>query len=289
MTSLRIRLALLLGVTATAVSAAAQRAPAAPAAAATTTYTVDAIGFGVLPDFPVRGLVAGADSARRMDIALMVWALRAPGAKTVLVDAGFSRRKFIDRWKPRDYELPSDAVRRAGIRPEDVSDVIVSHVHWDHADGIDLFPNARVWIQRAEFEYYVGPRGESLNPAIDAEVAAMLRRLSDAGRVRLVDGDDQEILPGIRVYTGGKHTWASQFVGVRTAAGTAIIASDNAYLYENLARRRPIAQTLDSASNLGAQRRMLQLAGGERLVVPGHDPAVFTRFPAPGRGVARVQ
>jgi glyoxylase-like metal-dependent hydrolase (beta-lactamase superfamily II) len=220
---------------------------------------------------------------------MMVWALRAPNGKTVLVDAGFSRKKFVDQWKPRDYELPSDAVQRAGIRPQDVSDVVISHVHWDHADGVDLFPNARVWLQRAEFAYYVGPRGESLNPAIDADVAAMLRRLYEGGRVMLIDGDDREILPGIRVYTGGKHTWASQYVGVRTATGTTVIASDNAYLYENLEQQRPIAQTLDSLSNLAAQRRMLQLASDPRHVIPGHDPAVFTRFPSPGAGVARVQ
>jgi len=107
--------------------------------------------------------------------------------------------------------------------------------------------------------------------------------------VMLVEGDDREVLPGIRVYTGGRHTWASQFVGVRTRAGTAVIASDNLYLYENLQRHRPIAQTLDSTSNLAAQARMAGLASAPRLIVPGHDPAVFERFPTPGRGVARIE
>jgi glyoxylase-like metal-dependent hydrolase (beta-lactamase superfamily II) len=97
------------------------------------------------------------------------------------------------------------------------------------------------------------------------------------------------VLPGITVYTGGRHTHASQYAGVRTDAGTVILASDNAYLYENLATRTPIAQTLDSASNRRAQERMLRLAGSPRLVVPGHDPEVFVRFPKPGRGVARIE
>jgi len=78
-------------------------------------------------------------------------------------------------------------------------------------------------------------------------------------------------------------------VGVRTAKGIVVVASDNCYLYENLERHRPIAQTLDSTSNLAAQERMRKLASSPRLIVPGHDPAVFTRFHAAGEGVARVE
>jgi glyoxylase-like metal-dependent hydrolase (beta-lactamase superfamily II) len=107
--------------------------------------------------------------------------------------------------------------------------------------------------------------------------------------VQLVDGDSIEVLPGIRVFTGGKHTFASQYVTVSTTSGTIVLASDNAYLYENFDRSRPISQTLDSLSNLAAQARMLRLAGDLRRIVPGHDPAVFTRFPEPGGGVARIR
>ena len=105
----------------------------------------------------------------------------------------------------------------------------------------------------------------------------------------LVDGDGKEIIPGITVYTGGKHTFASQFATVNTAAGTVVLASDNVYLYENLAKHVPIAQTLDSASNLRTQARMMTLASDPRLIVPGHDPEVFVRFPTPGNGVARIR
>ncbi len=251
-------------------------------------YEVSAIRYGTIAGFPARGLVAGADSGRRIDIAMMVWVLRSP-ARTVLVDAGFYRDKFVRQWKPTGFVKPSDAVAAAGVKPEEVTDVVLSHVHWDHMDGVDLFPRARVWVQRAEYEYYVGADGKPLHSGIDAEDAALLAALRGAGRVELVDGDAREILPGITVYTGGRHTWASQWVGVRTPVGTTVIASDNAYLYENLERRRPIAQTFDSTANLAAQARMLQVAAAPRLVVPGHDPAVFERFPTPGHGVARIR
>ena len=116
-----------------------------------------------------------------------------------------------------------------------------------------------------------------------------LVKANTEGRVRFVQGDDQEVIDGIRFYTGGRHTYASQYVGVSAKVGTVIIASDNCYLYENLDKRVAIAQTLDAASNLKAQDRMKQLASSSRLIVPGHDPAVFTRFPAPGNGVAKIE
>ena len=223
-----------------------------------------------------------------MDIALMVWLVRAP-QRVVLMDAGFYREKFITRWKPVDYVKPSVVVERAGVRADQVTDIIVSHVHWDHLDGADLFPNARLWIQRAEYEYYVDSAGRPRRSTIDSLDARMLDDLRRAGRVQLVEGDSVEIIPGIRVFTGGKHTFASQYATVSTSSGTVVLASDNAYLYENFDRRRPIAQTLDSVSNLAAQARMLRLAGSPRLVVPGHDPNVFVRFTEPGGGVARIR
>jgi glyoxylase-like metal-dependent hydrolase (beta-lactamase superfamily II) len=251
-------------------------------------YDVHAVRFATIPGFRASGLIADADPARRIDIAMMVWVLRGAG-RIVLVDAGFYRDKFMPQWKPSEFTRPSDAVKAGlGIDPGQVTDVIVSHIHWDHVDGADLFPRARVWIQREEYDYYVGPGGEVRNRGVDPDDAPMLASIAAAGRLQLVDGDDREIIPGIRVYTGGKHTYASQYVGVRTRAGVVILASDNAYLFENLEKQIPIAQTLDRKANLAAQARMLTLAFSPKLVIPGHDPAVFARFPTVKPGVVRI-
>jgi glyoxylase-like metal-dependent hydrolase (beta-lactamase superfamily II) len=248
-------------------------------------YEVDAIAYGVLPDFPVAALVAGADKSRKMDIQMMVWLLKSRG-RNILVDSGFYRQKFVDHWKPKDYEKPSDAIARVGLKPEDITDIIITHVHWDHADGVDLFPKARVWIQKEEFNHYADP--EFTKTAMDPEDLAVLQGLLNKKRLELVDGDAREIIPGVTVYTGGKHTYASQYVGVNTRRGTVVVASDNLYLYENLEKGLPIAQTLDAQSNLQAQERMKQIASSPALIVPGHDPEVFARFPKPGHGVARI-
>jgi glyoxylase-like metal-dependent hydrolase (beta-lactamase superfamily II) len=251
-------------------------------------FEVYAVRFASLSSFRVSSLVADADPSRRLDIAMMIWVLRSPD-RVVLVDAGFHREKFMTQWKPASFVRPSDALQSAlGIGPGQVTDIVITHVHWDHLDGADLFPRAKVWLQREEYEYYVGAGGEVRNRGIDAEDAAMLSRIAADGRLGLVDGDDREILPGVRVYTGGRHTFASQYAGVRTRAGTVVLASDNAYLFENLERGVAIGQTLDRAANVAAQARMLKLAARPALVVPGHDPAVFERFPLVKPGVARI-
>jgi hypothetical protein len=187
-------------------------------------YEVHAVRYGTLARFPVAALVAGADTGRRLDVALMVWLARAPGGRTVLLDAGFYRDKFLERWKPVDYVRPSDALAALGVRPDEVTDVIVSHVHWDHVDGADLFPRARIWIQRAEYEHHVDAAGRPRSATIDTADAAMLAALRRAGRVELVEGDSVEILPGVRVFTGGRHTFASQYAAVSTAAGPVVLA-----------------------------------------------------------------
>ena len=275
-----IRNILALATTALAFSPAPQAAPV---------YDVYAIQYCVVRDFAVSLLVAGADTARRIDLSSMVWLLKGTAGRQVLVDAGFHRADLLQRWQPVGFALPSDAVRRVGIQPEDITDVIISHVHFDHIGGIDLFPRARFWIQREEYEHHVDSAGNSLDRAISRADAALLAGMMRVGRVRLVDGDAREIIPGITVYTGGRHTFASQYVGARTPAGVVVIASDDLHVYENLETHTPIAQTLDPVSNLRAHERMTRIASSPRFVVPGHDPAVFVRFPTPGNGVARIR
>lgn len=253
-------------------------------------YEVHAVRFATLSKFPKRSLINGAPAADSLDIAMMIWVVR-DRSRTILIDAGFYREKFMRQWKPADYVTPAAALAFVGLKPSDVTDIVISHIHWDHADGADLFPNARVWLQKEEYEYHISDSGTVKQRAIDADVARMFHDLRRLGRVQLIAGDMQQIIPGITVYTGGKHTFASEYVGVTTRSGTVVLASDNAYLYENIEKRVPINQTLDAASNLAAQERMLNLAASPRLIVPGHDAQVYSRFPrglSPNGRVARI-
>lgn len=253
-------------------------------------YEVYAIRYATLPGFPLAALVNGADPARKLDIAMIVWLVKGNG-RTILVDSGFYRPQFLKQWTVKDFMKPSDAVAQAGVKPDDITDVVITHMHWDHADGMDLFPKARIWLQKDEYTYYTGEAWQQKNThgGIDPDDVLSVVKLNTEGRVGLVNGDAQEIFPGITCYTGGRHTYQSQYVGVNTKEGTVILASDNMYLYENLDKHLPIAQTLDASSNLRAQDRMKELAARPNLIIPGHDPAEFDRFPKVNDRVVRIE
>ena len=258
------------------------------------TYEAYAVRFGILPAFAVSGLVAGAERGRTLDIPVMVWLLKGSNGRQVLVDSGFYRQKFLDQWKPRDFRTPAAAVESAGVKPDAITDIIISHAHWDHVDGADLFPKATVWIQREEYRYYTGEAWHTRGRpgGVDAEDMQALLKINTEGRLRFVEGDDQEIIPGLRCYTGGKHTFASQYVSAKTDAGTVVFGSDNIYVYENLEKHVPIAATFGPegpASNLQAQDRIRTLASDPRLIVPGHEPLVFEKFQAVSPGVVRIK
>ena len=244
-------------------------------------YEVYAVRFATVGNFPVSSLVAGADRSRRMDIAMMIWVLKGVDGRIAIVDSGFHREKYFTQFAVKDYIKPSDAIAPLGIKPEDVTDLLLTHMHWDHAGGIDLFPKARVWVQKDEYDYYTGDAWQSARThgGIDGDDVLEIVKRNTEGKVSFVRGDDDTSLSGITFGVGGKHTFASQFVMVSARPQAVVIASDNMYLYENLDAHVPIAQTLDAVSNLRTQDRMRSLASEPRLLVPGHDPAVFTRFP----------
>jgi len=253
-------------------------------------YEVYALSYGVYPDFPVSALLTGADNTRKIDLQMMIWLIKSPG-KNILVDTGCYHENVVKGKGIKDLIKASDAIAKLGLSAADITDVIITHMHWDHADGMDLFPHAKIWIQKEEYGYYTGAAWQAGGKAggIEPDDVLTIVKLNTAHKVNLVDGDDREIIDGIKVYTGGRHTFASQYVSVRTASGTVVIASDNMYLYENLEKHAPIAQTFDAESNLKAQDRMKQMASRPDLIVPGHDPMVFVKFPKPGNGVAKIE
>src|SRR5262245_55097934 len=255
------------------------------------TYEVYALSYGIYPNFPVSGLIAGADKDRKIDLQMMIWLLKGSNGRNVLVDTGCYHENVVKGKGILNLSKASDAIAKLGLAATDITDVVITHMHWDHADGMDLFPNAKIWIQKDEYAYYTGAawQKDGKHGGIEPDDVLTLVKLNTAGKVSLVDGDNVEIIDGVKVYTGGRHTFASQYVSVRLAVDTAVIASDNMYLYENLEKHAPIAQTFDADSNLKAQDRMKQIATHPDLIVPGHDPAVFVKFPKPGNGVAKIQ
>jgi glyoxylase-like metal-dependent hydrolase (beta-lactamase superfamily II) len=259
-------------------------APSAPE------YSIQAIRYANSPDVPVSALVVGGPKDVKVDIAMVVWLIRGEG-RTILFDSGFHRDTFLKYFPMKDYLRPDEAVKLAGVKPEEVTDIVISHAHWDHMGGIDLFPKANVWIQKEEYRYYAmeawQPGGN--HGGIDPEDVKQLLQLNTEGRLRLVDGDNVEIFPGIRAYTGSRHTYASQYLRVE-GNPPFVLASDNCYFYLNLSSHLASAtfSDADHAANIAAQSRMFELAGSADRVVPGHDALQFQKFPTEGR-IAKIK
>jgi glyoxylase-like metal-dependent hydrolase (beta-lactamase superfamily II) len=259
-------------------------------AAATPEYSIEAIRYADSPGDSLAELVIGAPPDEKIDTVYALWLIRGAG-KIILFDSGFHRERWFKEWTIGNYLRPDEAVKLAGIKPDQVTDIVVSHAHWDHMGGIDLFPKADVWIQKDEFRYYTQdawqPGGD--HEGIDADDVQQLVRLNTQGRVHLVDGDNIEIFPGIRAYTGGRHTYASQYLRV-DGTPPFVLASDNVYLYRNLIERKASAtfSKADYPANIKNQQRMIQLAGSIERVIPGHDALQFKKFPTQGR-LARIK
>ena len=263
--------------------------PLAVPVATSPEYSIQAIRYASA-EGEVAGLVMGAPKGEKISIAMVVWLIRG-GGHNILFDSGYHRDTFLKYFPATEYIRPDQAVKLANVEPEEITDIVISHAHWDHLGGIDLFPKATVWIQKEEFRYYTGdawqPGGN--HGGIDPEDVRQLVKLNTEGRLRLVDGDNVEIFPGIRAYTGARHTFASQYLRV-DGNPPFVLASDNCYLYRNLAEHKASAtfSEADQAANLKNQARMIELAGSADRVVPGHDMLQFQKFPTEGR-IAKIR
>jgi glyoxylase-like metal-dependent hydrolase (beta-lactamase superfamily II) len=248
-------------------------------------YSIQAIRIADSPGDSVSEMVIDAPKDEKIDTMYAVWLIRG-GGHNILFDSGFHRDRWFKLWTIKDYLRPDEAVKLAGVKPEEITDIVVSHAHWDHMGGIDLFPKATIWIQKDEFRYYTGdawqPGGQ--HGGIDPDDIQELVKLNTEGRVRLVNGDNVEILPGVRAYTGGRHTYASQYILVE-GSPRFVLASDNACLYRSLIEGKASAtfSEADYPASIAAQKRMIELAGSIDRVVPGHDSLQFQKFKTEGR------
>jgi glyoxylase-like metal-dependent hydrolase (beta-lactamase superfamily II) len=222
-----------------------------------------------------------------MPLDYFVWAIVGEG-RTFVVDTGFGAAEA----KARKRELlrsPGDGLRMIGIDPAQVADVIVTHMHYDHAGNLDLFPNATFHVQERELRYVTGRsmthRTLSSSFAV-ADVVGMVQRVYQ-GRVAFHDGD-AELAPGLSIHAIGGHTAGLQSVRALTERGHVVVASDAAHLYMHLDEGRAFPTVLHVGDMLEGHRTLRRLASSERHIVPGHDPLVMKRYPPSRADLANI-
>jgi glyoxylase-like metal-dependent hydrolase (beta-lactamase superfamily II) len=223
-----------------------------------------------------------------MPIDYFVWVIRDK-ERTIVVDTGFDHPAAQARGR-KLLQHPVEGLRTIGVGPADVRDVVITHLHYDHAGNLGAFPNARFHLQDSEIEYATGRcmcRQRLRYPFDVEDVVTMIGRVY-AGRVNFIDGN-AGIAPGISLHHVPGHTRGLQCVRVETARGPVVLASDAAHFYANMERQNPFPILVDVAAMMESWRKLAELAGDERRIVPGHDPLVMKRYPRlPVAGVAGV-
>ena len=258
-------------------------------------YKVYAIKFaGTAHPFAIADWVDHGPKTDSIGIDFMVWLIKGNNGKNVLLDAGFlNDLENAKEFSITNYIRPDSSLSAAGLSANDITDIIISHPHWDHIDALGLFPKANVWMQKEDFNYFVSTAWQKKGNAggFAKRDVRLFVDLNLSGRLILVNGDNKEILPGIKVYTGSRHTFNSQYVLVNTGTNKIVLASDNIWVYYSLDHLLPASPggTLDPAGYVKAMQRMKTMVTHTRFIIPGHDAAIFTRFPTIAPGVVEIK
>ena len=170
-----------------------------------------------------------------------------------------------------------------------MKDVVVTHLHYDHVGNFELFPSATLHLQDLEMHYATGRYmgDECFRGAYEVEdVVGMVRRVY-AGRVRFHQGDS-ELAPGVSLHLIGGHTMGLQAVRVMTRRGAVVLASDASHFYANMEQVRPFPIVWSVADMVDGYRRLRGLAESAQHIIPGHDPMVMERYPAPAASLQGI-
>lgn len=241
-------------------------------------YQVFAIRHGHVHRTVADNFAGGCPDDRPMPMDYFIW-VAANERRTIVIDTGFGAGEAARRGRSVTRSV-ADGLRAIGVDHAIVTDVILTHLHWDHAGNLDLFGAARFHLSEQELRFAAGAAmtdpGRSLGYA-GSDVADAVRLVHE-GRVRFA-GDDEELFPGISVHLVGGHTAGTQVVRIATRRGPIVLASDAAHFYANMSRMRvfPVTDDPDKLLNVYTQQ-LPALVQSTIDIIPGHDPLVLERY-----------
>ena len=266
-------------------------------------YSIWVLEYAYVPKYHMSGIIYGAhnEGYRKLPYGYVV--IKGKG-RVAMVDVGFNNKDmgatFASMYGVENWRSPRHILAQCGVKPEEVTDIFITHAHFDHIGGTGDFPNARYYIQEQELSKWIwamslGHKYSFLTAAVDPADIIRMVDSAKSGRLVVVDGDRDEVLPGIDLYAAlDSHTWGCMYVrvrndGKRDSADSWVFAGDLVYCQENLRGRTegdgmyiPIGLATGSQYNLLATTdRMLGLVGNEvRRVVPVHEERLKDIFPS---------
>jgi N-acyl homoserine lactone hydrolase len=281
-------------------------------------YSILLLEYASQPNVPVGDILYGKvnEPRRRMPYCYVLLRSRDHIA---LVDIGYNHADFggelaegygVYRWHD-----PVEVLGLCGLSPADIDSIFITHAHFDHFGNVEAFPKAHFYIAAEEIERSVWALGlpERLNfmaMAIDPGDLIKAARLTQEGRLTLIDQDRIDVIPGIDLHIArDTHTFASIWVEVRNdgknpSEDNWVIAGDLVYSYDNIGGigdgatmgmpYHPIGIAIGSQKNLLlTTEAMLQTVGYRRKrIVPVHEERVMQLFPSrqvkPGLSITEI-
>jgi len=255
-----------------------------------TIYEVFALKYAGPFDRKLAMLLFNTGWADDMAINYYIWAIRAKNGETTLVDTGTGKA-----WGPKfkGFFPPEQMVARIGIKPEQVTRIVVTHMHFDHIGGItdfaQAFPAAKFYVQKTEFDFWVNspisqraPFKLLQNP--DANKA--FGELAKGPRVIQINGD-MVIGPDMQLLLAPGHTPGLQAVLIPTAKGQTIVGSDSAHLFRSFKEDVPSGLIVNLPIWMETYDKLRFNAPVENMF-PGHDVKMLTDFPKVAEDITQL-
>jgi glyoxylase-like metal-dependent hydrolase (beta-lactamase superfamily II) len=272
-------------------------------------YSIWVLEYAFVPDYNVSGVLYGAHNQGHLRLPYAYVVIKGEG-RVMMVDVGYNQKDYgqvlADRFGVKSWHSPKDVLAQIGLTPQDVDTIFITHAHFDHMGNLEDFPNAHIYVQEREIARAIWalsqpPRLSFVSIATDPGDVLKCVTLAQQGRLTLVDGDREDVVPGIDLRAApDTHTFGSMFVvvrndGKRNSADSWVLAGDLIYVYENIEGDGsvigvekmyvPVGVAVGSQTNLVfATDEIMKAAGGEmRRVIPVHERRLVDNFPSHAR------
>lgn len=263
-------------------------------------YSIWVLEYSHVLEYHKSGLVYGAHNEGYVRLPYSYVLIKGNG-HNILVDVGYNHKEYgqvlAERYGVIDWQSPAVVLNEVGINPEDIDSVIITHAHFDHFGNVEDFPNATFYMQEKELSKFIWAMSlphqfQFLMGGTDPSDLLRGVQLAKEGRMKLLDGDIENFIPGIDLFTAyDTHTFGSQFVRVKQNDSNSdnwVLAGDNVYQYENTEGKNKDGILLPVGSGTGSQMemiflldKMLKLVGQDtNRVIPIHEQRIVERFPS---------
>lgn len=244
-------------------------------------YELFAIRYATRDARRAEHFIGGDPHDAPMPMDYFVWVAKIPGQQTVVIDAGFTEETARKR-KRTFLRCPVDSLGLIDVDSAGVETVVLTHLHYDHVGNFQRFPKAEFHLQEPELQYAVGRymRYRQLAHSFEVEDVVGIVRLNYARRVHLHNGR-HDLMPGIELHPAPGHSAGLQFLRVHTRRGWVVLASDVTHYYEHMETERPFTTALHIGQMMEGFDLLRAAAPTPGHIVPGHDPLVMRRYPAP--------